>query len=487
VQSAESSGDHVGKPSDGVTVQPESTEADNASPPDRQSQPDLGVTSDPDSLPSAMQARAESVEEDVGDAPQPQIGGAAAAPDASPAAESADADANTEVADEPAPGGAEATDESEPGGADATTRDQGPLVLEPMDCVANAPSQSCTSEGQVCTLEDDRVCLCSSVLQGTAWQCEVSCPEEQPAGDCTGQTMGTICNYGDQTCRCLSRPTDVDNEFTRQWECAEEPTSYCPAEVPEPGSSCVPNNPTPGFSVEPCVYPTHSSAGLNCWCSGQEDSATWFCRDRACPAGQINGSCDYPLGLACAYTSGATDSADGLQRCECAQSDSGDTLWFCNGKPTPACPEGPAANLADTACDGYAEMSYCFYGQDSCFCRDTWRCQIAQPPGDPVSRRRYKRDISYLSPADRDLIAAQLLSMKIARYEYIDDADGRGPQLGFIIEDSPQIPAVAADGRHVNLYAYASMLVAANQQQAERIASLETKLEQLREQVEALP
>jgi len=71
---------------------------------------------------------------------------------------------------------------------------------------------------------------------------------------------------------------------------------------------------------------------------------------------------------------------------------------------------------------------------------------------------------------------------RLATYEYKDPALAGKRHLGFIIEDVPGSPAVDRDGNMVDLYGYASMLVAAVQAQGEEIAKLKADLARLRRQ-----
>jgi hypothetical protein len=103
----------------------------------------------------------------------------------------------------------------------------------------------------------------------------------------------------------------------------------------------------------------------------------------------------------------------------------------------------------------------------------------------PVSSRRAKKDIVYLGPSERQHLADDLARFKLATYEYRDPALAGKRHLGFIIEDVPGSPAVDRDGNMVDLYGYASMLVAAVQAQGEEIAKLKAELSRLKRQAHA--
>jgi hypothetical protein len=97
--------------------------------------------------------------------------------------------------------------------------------------------------------------------------------------------------------------------------------------------------------------------------------------------------------------------------------------------------------------------------------------------GCPISRARFKKDISYLGEKELHAYHHQVMSMPLAAYNY-KAMPGTGPQLGFIIEDIE--PSVAVEGDHVNLYGYMSMAVAAIKVQQAQIDALQRELETLR-------
>ena len=86
----------------------------------------------------------------------------------------------------------------------------------------------------------------------------------------------------------------------------------------------------------------------------------------------------------------------------------------------------------------------------------------------------------YLDRSERERIARDLARFKLATYVYRDPALGGRRHLGFIIEDVPGSPAVDSDGNMVDLYGYASMLVAAVQTQGEEIHALKAELARLK-------
>jgi hypothetical protein len=103
----------------------------------------------------------------------------------------------------------------------------------------------------------------------------------------------------------------------------------------------------------------------------------------------------------------------------------------------------------------------------------------------PVSSRRAKKEIRYLSPDDVRALAAETLRLRLATYEYRAAPLAGRRHLGFVIEDSPKAPAVDRDGDMVDLYGYASMLLATTQAQQRQIEQLQKQVDELRRAVRA--
>ena len=104
----------------------------------------------------------------------------------------------------------------------------------------------------------------------------------------------------------------------------------------------------------------------------------------------------------------------------------------------------------------------------------------------PISQRSKKRDIHYVTPAERARLAGELLDTRLATYRYRSEAPAAPARLGFIIDDQPDSPAVQPSGERVDLYAYTSMAVAAIQAQAETIEKLEREVVRLRSELESM-
>jgi hypothetical protein len=110
-----------------------------------------------------------------------------------------------------------------------------------------------------------------------------------------------------------------------------------------------------------------------------------------------------------------------------------------------------------------------------------WSSNLSEGHICPVSRRAAKTRIAYVGSRAKERLARELLGLRLARYEYRDPRNGRGRKLGFLIDDAPSIPAVDASGERIDLYAYASMAVAALQSQAKQIDALRREITSLRE------
>ena len=122
-------------------------------------------------------------------------------------------------------------------------------------------------------------------------------------------------------------------------------------------------------------------------------------------------------------------------------------------------------------------------------CNEALRCSDhdpkMQPGGCPISSRRFKTGIAYISERDRREISEEVNKLKLARYKYKDDPAGHG-HLGFILEDSPGSPAADLQRERVDLYAYLSMVVAALQTQRQQLDLQQKELGLLRNELSRL-
>lgn len=123
-------------------------------------------------------------------------------------------------------------------------------------------------------------------------------------------------------------------------------------------------------------------------------------------------------------------------------------------------------------------------------CNARLQCATSDPTqqegGCPISLASAKREIRYLTDAERADVAKDLLTLPLATWSYRWEPAGAPPHLGFIIDDVGAGPAVTADGGHVDLYGYTSLAVAALQAQEQRLAAQEAELAALRAEVAAM-
>lgn len=97
---------------------------------------------------------------------------------------------------------------------------------------------------------------------------------------------------------------------------------------------------------------------------------------------------------------------------------------------------------------------------------------------------RDEQVVSFSARSDRieaDAVAlAQRRGACLAEYDYVSRPAGDQHHLGFIIEDHPDLPAVQENGIMIDLYAYASMVLATVQVQSQQIEALQQEVERLR-------
>lgn len=202
------------------------------------------------------------------------------------------------------------------------------------------------------------------------------------------------------------------------------------------------------------------------------------------------------LGVGAAFVLGACAGNETTPPSDGGQADS--TLnglqWFTTcGDPVCRVPDDAAARDSGVpACAaGQTAGAPCTNAGDSCGdpdrnCGSVLLCTDHDPKvnGCPVSSRRFKRDIAYLSPTDAEELKDALLRLRLATFRYKQGQPAR--HLGYILEDSPDIPASDMTHASVDLYAYASMAVAAVQVQAREIERLEAEVDALGYEVESL-
>lgn len=281
------------------------------------------------------------------------------------------------------------------------------------------------------------------------------CDGETYANDCTRQGAG-VAKKAQGACATTPCPSDLSQ--INGWPCTE-------------GLTC-----QYGTDPRPTCNPSATCTN-GAWATTLPDCAAL--PPVTCPATR-----DEAAGQACP-TQGAYCSYGDLN-CECTNCSSG-PVSLCSGSPTwhcaspnadAACPAGMPQLGTTCTTEGKTCTYACGAGNGRVCKQGAW--YSANGGACPVSSRRAKKDILYVSDADRRRIAEDALRLKLATYEYRDPALAGTRHLGFIIEDVPGSPAVDRDGNMVDLYGYASMLVAAVQEQAREIAALKAELARIR-------
>lgn len=259
------------------------------------------------------------------------------------------------------------------------------------------------------------------------------------------------------------------------------PAAPCPASIPQPGAcareglvcqyggdpreSCRPSArceagqwvvslPPCGAITDPAMCPASREVAANAECT------------------EVGSLCDYD-GLACTCTNCRSFP---IERCD------GPTRWRCvapnmqTGCPAVQPNLGVPCAMNGQRCEYDCEQ----YGANGGrLCADgVWTATFNQCP---ISSRAVKRDIRYLSEAEREALARDALRTRLATYEYTDPALRGRRRLGFIYEDNTTHPyARDPDISGVDLYGYTSAILATVQRQQQQIEALQREVRSLR-------
>jgi hypothetical protein len=182
----------------------------------------------------------------------------------------------------------------------------------------------------------------------------------------------------------------------------------------------------------------------------------------------------------------AAKRADALPDCECKM----EPKRADDGTSQP----GGTTTAPQVACSAAGVCTTTFDGQvcGSKVCTSGETCCSGVPLPEPtcmtgpcpVSRRKYKKDVSYLSSFDEQRLSEELLAFPLATYRYKTENAAEREHLGFIIDDIAPSPAVTANGERVDMYGYQTMAVATLHVQAREIAELRRQIEELKTDIE---
>ncbi len=269
------------------------------------------------------------------------------------------------------------------------------------------------------------------------------------------------------------------------------PPSACPSVEPTPGAPCarpslaceyVPDPRRACRRVATCnggawriTGPETTGSEARPWCASPPPAAP-------CPATRETAdgqSCD-TVGAVCTF---------GGSLCACTpcvrfpiETCSRPPFWSCDAVPGGGCPVASPRFGEVCTQDGLSCEYGCNSPNGSVMCRDgVW--QRGDFRDCPISTRRAKRDITYLSPAEVDALAAQIRATRLATYEYTLPAMAGRRRLGFILEDQPGSFAADPERSQVDLYGFASLLAATVQSQDRQLRDMRRRIETLERQL----
>ena len=307
---------------------------------------------------------------------------------------------------------------------------------------------------------------------GTNGTCVSGCETDL---DCAKDSWCSPTQDGGGQCKGFQQEGDWCGGFTPVWAQAKcAPGLVCtdyPLFLPD----------APGTCRLPCEDNGECGEGQYCSKSG-------YCRDDgACMESadcELPGN-DYPHIECVGY--GVCGDED-LCSWECGEKPADMSLFTSCGNPVCSSDDTPPAGtpkctfeqIQGASCD--KEGFTCDAGLG---CGAVLVCAEEDPKleGCPKSQRAAKKDIKYLDGEAKQKVHQQVMDMKLATWRYKDQRDGTGDRLGFIIEDAPEHPAVAPNGKRVDLYAFASMAMATLQVQQEQIQALRAEVAELKGQL----
>nr|UXE44067.1 hypothetical protein Hi04_10k_c1000_00021 [uncultured bacterium] len=369
----------------------------------------------------------------------------------------------------------------------ATACCPGPAATCATPCGTNADGTCgglCPAADEVCTATGTG-CGCTPTTPPACGDTFPTCNGTCPVGSaCTSLT-------GAPSCQCVPAACTTDAECNDNNVCTVDRCvggvceHGCICLTPAGASACCPGPGT--LCAVPCGTNADGTCGGLCPTTGDvctDSGGTCTCTPPppACgdTAPTCNGTC--PIGNACASSTTA-----GTCQCVPSCTPGNGTYFFTCGDPVCG---GHRPHDGIPACTTERAGDPCACVGATCdpddVCNRLLECATSDPTHGgicPISRRSYKQNISYLSEADLQRLHDDLLTFRLASYQYNMPGASPAPHLGFIIDDVAPSPSVAANGDTVDLYGYTSMAVAAVQTQAQEIEALKREVESLRGQI----
>lgn len=179
-----------------------------------------------------------------------------------------------------------------------------------------------------------------------------------------------------------------------------------------------------------------------------------------------------------------------LDECQKATSSCGLKWYSTCGYPV--CGPDPAPTDVPKCLNGEKEGDPCSYEGQKCNaglgCGAYLICASSDPKaqGCPISQKRFKTEIRYVTSSGLDQLYRDALGIKLATYHYKGTSSDQPKKLGFIIDDLKTNVPVNSKRERVDLYGYTSMAVAGLQVQARQLELLRKQIDELKREIARL-